>query len=55
MRTEASHLEAGRYSAVLLRPVRGDLREAGRTLVYDEPGACRSSDCFQNSCNKTVR
>lgn len=35
-------------------PGGGDLREAGRTLVYDEPGACRSLGCFQNSCGWKV-
>lgn len=35
-------------------PGGGDLREAGRTLVYDEPGACRSLGCFQNSCRWKV-
>lgn len=39
---------------VTLAPGRGDLREAGQTPVYDEPGACRSSGCFQNSCRLNV-
>lgn len=47
-------LQAARTATCVKTTVRGDLHEAGQTPVYDEPEACRSSDCFQNSCNKTV-
>lgn len=32
-----------------------DLHVGVLILVYGEPGACMSSDCFQNSCNRTEK